>query len=55
MADAQEEYETVYCPTNNAGMIVVFKETTIFEFRRWNNLFLYPCKFVYNKFARSVL
>ena len=55
LADAQEEYGTVDSLTNNAGVTVVFKEIAIIEFRRWDYHFLYPCKFVYNKFTRDVL
>jgi len=38
-----------------AGMMVVPKEISIFEFRRWNYPFLHPCYFVYNQFTRSIL
>ena len=35
-------------------MMIVFRGIAIFEFRCWNYPFIFPCKFVYNKFTRKV-
>ena len=55
LVDTQEENGAIAFLTNNTGMMVDIKDIPIFNFRRWNYPFLYPCKFVYNKFTRNVL